>query len=245
MKKFDQELGVLHQQIVDMGQLTESMLNLVVDALCGKRSLRETEPEIRGYEERLDELQVATDGHAVNMLTVFGPVASDLRHVLTISHVASQLERMGDQVMNICEALELLPADNRLGIITPLKRMATMVAEMVRDSISAYVSREVRLAETTIARDDLVDSFNDQISQELLSDEVLRQVLEGPKDLADAVGQILIARSLERIGDHATNICEELIYLIKGDDVRHKMVSRTRGRSRSQAEPNSGRNEGS
>jgi phosphate transport system protein len=157
------------------------------------------------------------------MLTVYGPVAKDLRFVLVSTHMTSQLERMGDQVVNVIQSLQMMRSDAATHPLLPnLEKMADLVCELVDDALDAYFSQNSEKAVLTRQRDDVVDAMNDQVMKELLTDDVLRQVLSGASDIADAVAQILIARYLERIADQAKNVCKEVIYMVKGDDVRHK-----------------------
>jgi phosphate transport system protein len=136
--------------------------------------------------------------------------------------VTAKLERMGDQVVNVCESLRMMTADPaELSTLPSLQRMADLVTQMVDDALDAYFSRNARKAQATRTHDEFVDALNDQIIKELLTDEVLQDVLSGAQNIADAVAQVLLARQLERIADQATNICKEVIYMVKGDDVRH------------------------
>ena len=153
---------------------------------------------------------------------MYSPVAGDLRCVLTVSHVNTQLERIGDQAVNLCEYLQLTASKARGTPLPKLREMARLVCNMMHNATAAYFEHDPDKAKATLAHDDLVDAMKDQITQELLSDEVAREVITGSKDIAEAMGQILIARSLERIADHATNICEEVFYMVRGDDIRHR-----------------------
>jgi phosphate transport system protein len=221
MKKFDKELAGLQKRLSDMGDLAKSMVVLVTEAV--KDRTRDVHDEIRPLETRLNQMQMDIDHDAIRMLTVYGPVAADLRYVLVVTHVTAQFERMGDQAVNICQAMQLMRSDPATHPMLPdLPKMADLVCEVVDDALDAYFSRNPEKAAATRTRDDLVDALNDQVIAELLTDEVLREVLSGARDIGDAVAQILVARYLERIADQATNICKEVIYLVRGDDVRHK-----------------------
>jgi phosphate transport system protein len=221
MKKFDNELAAIQKQLSEMADLARSMVYLTAAAV--KDRTRDVLSEIYACEGRLNTMQTHIDHEAIRMLTVYGPVAKDLRFVLVSTHMTSQLERMGDQVVNVIQSLQMIrsaPATHPL--LPNLEKMADLVCEMVDDALDAYFSQNSEKAVVTRQRDDVVDAMNDQVMKELLTDEVLRQVLSGATDIADAVAQILIARCLERIADQATNVCKEVIYMVKGDDVRHK-----------------------
>jgi phosphate transport system protein len=218
MKKFDNEIATVEKHLVEMSELTKKMVNLATGAVRD-RSL-DVKEEVLELEGRVNQFQTEIDQHAVRLLTVFGPVATNLRYLLVCTHVTAKLERMGDQVVNVCESLQMMTKDHP--VLDSLCDMADLVDEMVADSMEAYFQRDPQAAAATRARDDVVDALNDQIARELLTDEVLHKVLDGSENMADAVAQILLARQLERIADQATNVCKEVIYMVRGDDVRHK-----------------------
>jgi phosphate transport system protein len=167
-------------------------------------------------------MQTDIDHEAIRMLTVYGPVAKDLRYLLVATHVTSQLERIGDQVVNVCQALNLMSSEPAAHpTLAKLHKMADLVCETVDDALDAFFSRNEEKAVTLRRHDDVIDAMNDQVLKELLTEEVLHQVLSKATDIADLVAQILVARNLERIADQAKNICKQLIYLVKGHDVRH------------------------
>jgi len=221
MKKFDNELADLLRRLSDMGDLAKSMVTLIAEAI--KDRTKDVHEQLSALESRVNQLQTDIDHDAIRMLTVYGPVAADLRRVLVCTHITSQLERMGDQAVNICQAMQLMRSDPATHPMLPnLRKMADLVCEVVDDALDAYFSRNAEKAAAVRVRDDLVDAMNDQVMADLLTDEVLREVLSGAKDIGDAVAQILVARYLERVADQAKNICKEVIYLVRGDDVRHK-----------------------
>lgn len=221
MKKFDNELAAIQKQLGEMADLARSMVYLTAAAV--KDRTRDVQAEVYASEGRLNKMQTHIDHEAIRMLTVYGPVAKDLRFVLVCTHMTSQLERMGDQVVNVVQSLQMMHSEPATHPLLPnLERMADLVCEMVDDALDAYFSQNSEKAVITRQRDDVVDAMNDQVMKELLTDDVLRQILSGASDIADAVAQILIARYLERIADQATNVCKEVIYMVKGDDVRHK-----------------------
>jgi phosphate transport system protein len=221
MKKFEQDLSALRQRIVAMGELARKMVDLALKAL-GDHSV-DVYHDVLTCEEQLDQMQIEVDREAIRLLTVYGPVATDLRFVLMVARINSELERVGDQAVNMCEDLQLMASKTNAAPLPEIIKMAKLVAGMVRDAMAAFVQEDVRKAEEVLATDDVVDALNDQIVRELLSDQVVRDAIAEPKpDITDSLALILISRSLERIADQATNICEEVIYMIKGADVRHK-----------------------
>lgn len=219
MKKFDVELAALQDRMAQMASLTQSMVELARAAV--QDLARDVRKEVDECEASLDQMQTEIDHDAVRLLTVYSPVATQLRYVLVVTHITAQLERIGDQVVNVCEALELMQNDVDHRVEADLKKMSDLVSQMVADAFASYFERDATKAEITRSHDDAVDALHAQIMKKLLSDEVLHGVLKGTREIADALAQILIARHLERIADQAVNICKEVIYLVRGADVRH------------------------
>ena len=220
MKKFDNDVASLQSRLSEMGDLAKTMVVLVTAAV--KDRTRDVHAELYEYEATMNKMQTDIDQEAIRMLTVYGPVAKDLRFLLVCTHVTAKLERIGDQSVNICQALELMttdPADHPL--LASVRKMADMTCEIVDDALDAYFSKNQEKAVVTRRRDDIIDAMNDQVMKELLTDTVLREVLSGATNIGEAVAQVLISRYLERIADQATNICKEVVYMVKGDDVRH------------------------
>lgn len=221
MKKLDQDLQDLRTQVSNMGSLTKNMVRRVAEALHGTDQDTVYE-SILTEEDRLDQMQLGLDREAIRLLTVYSPVASDLRFVLSVTRVAAELERVGDLSKNICGSLQLMLNKTNTQPIPPLRKMADAVYVMVQDAMDALLNSDSRLARKTIRQDDLIDAMYDQVLEDLLSDDVVQQGIEEKIDLASTMAQILLCRSLERIGDQATNICEEVVYMVKGDDIRHQ-----------------------
>ena len=136
--------------------------------------------------------------------------------------MTAQLERIGDQVMNVDESLKLIASDRDQPTLSRIHEMADTVRLMVDNAVKSYFDRDIELAEATRAEDDLVDASNLQVMQLLLSDDVVHSVLTGEKDIRDSLAQMLIARHLERIADQAVNICKEVAFMVQGEDVRHR-----------------------
>ena len=221
MKKQETEIAELRAQVSKMGELTETMVSRVTAAVKGKDQDTVYSTVVE-EEKQLDAMQLEIDKEAVRMLTVYSPVASDLRFVLSVTRVSAELERIGDQSKNICGSLQLMLNKAKAQPVSQILRMAEIVEAMVRDAMDAFVQNDSRKARATITCDDMVDALNDQVIEEMLNDDVVRKGIEEPVDLANAMSQILLSRSFERIGDQATNICEEVVYMVKGDDIRHQ-----------------------
>lgn len=215
MKKFETELTRLKEQTVQMGELAESMVT------GATTDLPKGDPElirrIRADERRLDVLQVEIDREAIRLVTVYAPVAKDLRFLLMIARINSELERMGDQAVDICEYVEPLPAHDMTPLPPELAQLATLTRDMVRDALRAFEDEDIERARRVIDLDDRVDALYADTFRML----VARANTE-PRAVASWMGLILVGRSLERIADHATNVCEEVFYLVKGEDIRHQ-----------------------
>ena len=226
MKKLEEDLADLRRLVIEMGNLTEEMVVKSIKAV-DVADRDELISAVMKDEERLDQMQLDIDKEAIRLLTVYSPVAGDLRFVMSVSRITAELERIGDHSTNMCENIQLMASKAITEVEPEVKQMASIVNEMVSDSLNAFLHSDHRKARSTIAKDDLVDSINDQIVEELLSDELVKEVLAGTRDIAGALSQMLIARSLERIADQATNISEEVVYMVKGDDIRHEETAQS------------------
>lgn len=213
MKQFQQELTALKQRVVDMGNLAASMVAGASDALI--KAERSRIQEVLANEPTLDRFQVEVDREAIRLMTIYAPVAKDLRFLLMIARINSELERIGDQAVDNCEYVKLLtdpqpPLDD-------LAKMSEIVLGMVHDALQAFQEEDTHKAQAVMRLDDRVDALNAQIFRELLE-----HPAADANSRARSMSLILVARSLERIADHATNICEEVFYLVEGADIRHQ-----------------------
>jgi phosphate transport system protein len=220
MKKFSDELAGLRQKVVEMGNLAEQMVDNAINAISAP-GRDELIHKVVQDEDLLDHMQIKLDKESIRLLTIYSPVAGDLRFVMSVSRITSELERMGDHACNMCQAIQLMASKTGAPPLPMLLRMSGVVRTMVRDALDAFLHDDVQKAKATIASDDMADALNDQLIEELLSDEVVRTVVNQDKDIAGALAQLLIGRSLERIADQSTNVSEEIIYMVRGDDVRH------------------------
>lgn len=210
MTRLEQELADLKRRVLDMGTLAESM---VTDSWSGvSRNDAACLARVVANEPTLDRFQVEIDGDAVRLIAIFAPVARDLRFLLMIARITSELERMGDQAVDNCEYAALI------GDTSPTADLATLadfVRRMVREAIEAFTEEDRQQAEAVMQRDAQVDALCSQVFGDLLE--------HAPGDSRTrSTGLILLARSLERIADHATNVCEEVFYMVEGADIRHR-----------------------
>jgi phosphate transport system protein len=223
VKRYDEELSELKKRILAMGGMVEKM---IADAM---RALIERDGDLArsviqfDHEVNLKELEI--DDQAINLLAMRQPVASDLRLITMAMKINTDLERMGDAAVNLSErALELLE-EGPLKPYVDLPRMAALVQEMVTDALNAFVDRDLPKAQLVIESDDVIDALYLQIFRELLT-----LMMSDPRAIARGIRVIFVAKYLERIADHATNIAEMVTFLIEGEDVRHPSSQRFRER---------------
>jgi phosphate transport system protein len=213
-RHFDAELQKLKDLILSMGGSVEQAIEHATQALL----LREPERLERVFtlEDQVNKSHITVDETCLNLLALQAPMAKDLRLIIAIMKINTDLERMGDQAVNIAHNAKRYLAEPPLKPLIDLPRMAEDVRAMVRDSLDSLVKRDQNLANDVLDRDDRVDAFKNQIFRELIT-----YMIGDPRAIERALNLILIARNLERIGDHATNIAEDVIFAITGRDVRH------------------------
>jgi phosphate transport system protein len=213
-RQFDAELNALNEKLLNMARLAEESVATAVKSL--KERNEALAQDVFKREESLHLLEIGIDELCMRLLALRQPVASDLRFITSAMKIGSELERVGDLAVNIAEvSLELLKHPSLKPLID-IPRMASLAQGMVKDSLNAFVNRDEKLARAVCERDDEVDSLNDQVFRELLT-----YMMNDPATINRAVGLILIGRHLERIADHATNIGEDVIYLVLGKTIKH------------------------
>lgn len=220
-RQFDKELNHLKTKLLQMAAIAENMIDRAIKSLVD-RDEKPAEP-IPGYEDELNRLQIEIDEEALRLLATRQPVAVDLRFIINATKINSELERIGDLVINIIESVHILSQHPPLKPFIDIPLMAELARKMVNQSLDAFVKEDPLLAQTVIMFDDRVDDLKDQIFRELLT-----YMISDPRTIERALALILIVRHLERIGDHAVNISEETIYMIQGRDVRHPKTPKER-----------------
>lgn len=220
MKKLERELENLKERVAKMGDLTESMVVEAIAALFDPQDNSHYE-RVLAEEDRLDQMQLDVDKEAIRLLTVYGPVAANLRLILSVTRINSELERIGDQTVSMCNHIQLMASKSETGLRDQFQGMAKLVRAMLYDTLKAFRLDDAGKARSTMANDNLVDVLNDEIVRELLGGGPERAPGANARNIAASVAQIMIAQSLERIGDQACNVCEQIIYMVEGADVRH------------------------
>ena len=218
---FEEDLQALKNRLLGMGALVEERVHKAVLALMERRS-EPCEQVIAGDRE-VNELQIEIDDRALKLLALQQPMATDLRLITSAMKINADLERIGDQAVNIAQnVLRLLPHPP-LRVIINITGMAELAQKMTRDSLDAFVQKDAALARSVLARDDEVDQLKDHVFRVLLT-----YMMADPGTIERALGLILISRNLERIADHATNIAEDVIFLVEAKDVRHHHEEQTK-----------------
>ena len=216
---FDKELADLKNKLLHMATVAEAMIDGVIQELV-QRDSAVAEPVLK-HEDELNRLQIDIDEDALKLLATQQPVAVDLRLIVTATRINSELERIGDLAINITENVAVLLAQPPLKPLLDIPRMAELARKMVRDSLAALIKEDVLLAQSVITADDQVDALKEQVMRELLT-----YMMADPRAIERSLALILVSRHLERIADHATNIAQDVIYLIQGRDVRHPRLPR-------------------
>jgi phosphate transport system protein len=218
-RHFEHDLEELKQRLLWMASLAERSVHQAVHAvLDSDQSLAET---VLQEEDAINEMQIEIDDRVQRLLALQQPMAIDLRFILAVSRINNDLERIGDQAVNIAQSALRILRHPQVKPYVDLPRMSELVETMVRDSLNALVQKDQELAKSVLARDDEVDRLRDQMFRELLT-----YMMENSRVVFPAFELILVAKNLERIGDHATNIAEDVIYIIAGRDVRHPALDR-------------------
>jgi len=210
-------MQALKSQLLTMGGLVENRIHRAVDSLI-HRNDAEAQKVIESDVE-INDLQIEVDERCLKLLATQTPVAGDLRFIAAAMKINSDLERMGDQAVNIAENTLKCLDKPPLKPFIDLPRMAALAQEMTRDALDAFVRRDAELARDVLRRDDEVDDLKDQVFRELLT-----YMMADPGTIERALSLILISRNLERVADHATNIAEDVIFLVEAKDVRHHRV---------------------
>lgn len=214
-RHFEVELQALRDRLLTMGSLAETMIHKGIKALVDRdESLVQA---VLAHEEEMDLLCIEIDDRCFTQMALRQPMASDLRLLVASIKINSDLERIGDQAVSIALRVRSLIGQPQLKPLIDIPRMASIVQQMVRASLDSFVRQDPDLAHKVIDRDDEVDSLRDQVFRELLT-----YMMGDTTTISRALDLILISRNLERIADHSTNIAEDVIYIVRGEDVRER-----------------------
>lgn len=210
VKAFDEDITRLRGLIAEMGGLAEVSIGEAMDALV--KGSDELAQAVIGRDKRIDELESEVDKLAVRVIALRAPMADDLREVIAALKIAGVIERIGDYAKNIAKRTGQIEGRKKFEPLTLIPAMAEVAADMVHDVLTAYAARDPNLAREVIERDQKVDAFYNSIFRNLVS-----HMMENPATISSAAQLLFVARNLERIGDHATNVAEMVYYAATGD----------------------------
>jgi phosphate transport system protein len=214
LRQFSVELDELHEKVLQMGGQVESAIHRSVRALV-ERDPEQARQVLRD-EARINQMEIDIDNLTTRLLALRQPMARDLRFLTAAMKINTDLERMGDLAVNIAQRALSLIAQAPVKPLIDIPRMAQLVESMLLRSLDAFVKGDAEVALSVLLADDEVDSLRDAVYQELV-----QYMQRDPTTVPSAVDLIFVARNLERIADHATNIAEDVVFLVKGVDVRH------------------------
>jgi phosphate transport system protein len=216
---WEQHLADIREQLLVMSSLTERNLGQATRALLDRDD--QLANLVEAEDSEVDQLEKGIDEKVIVYISTHGPMAKDCRFLITASKIASELERIADQATTIARRARDLSRVPEMASLAGIPRMAEEVQAMLRQSIKAFVERDTDLALEVIGRDRLVDAEYKEAARD-----VEIEIVKDPTVTARALHLLTIAKALERAGDHATNIAEEVFYLYKGEDIRHSKITK-------------------
>jgi phosphate transport system protein len=214
-RHFDQELADLKENLLRMAGFTEQSVAQALKALV-QRDVALAK-KVDADDAVLDKLEIEIDDRCIKLLALRQPTATDLRFIAMAMRLSGELERIGDQAVNIAHRAEELNREPLLKPLVDIPRMAEHAQGMIHDSLDAFVYAKPKVAREVIKRDEKVDLLNRQLHRELTS-----FMIEDPHTITRCLNLMSVAHNLERIADHATNIAEDIVYLYEGRDIRHQ-----------------------
>ena len=211
---FQRQLEKLKEELLRMATLVEKAIHDAIQSIVTRNS--ELAQKTFKGEDEINALEISIDEMCLKLLALRQPIAVDLRFITAAMKIVTDLERIGDQAVNIAERAVSLNQEPQLKPYIDIPRMAEIVQSMVRDVLDAFVHGDSRLARSVCARDDLVDGLNDQVFRELLT-----FMISDPTSITRAVHLMIVSRCLERIADHATNVAEDVIFMVDALVIKH------------------------
>src|SRR3989338_3920215 len=222
MAIFDEELRALIEKVLKLGSMVEQAINDSIKSLVERDSA--IAMNTIDDDHVVNMIDVEIDEECIRLIALRQPRARDLRLITTAMKITTDIERIGDLAVDICERALELNEEPQLKPYIDIPRMAEIAQKMVKDALDAFVKKDSVLARDVLTRDDLVDHLNYQVFNELLL-----FMIQDPKTISRAVKITYISKYLERIADHATNIAEMVVYLVEGKIIRHMAVSEEKG----------------
>ena len=218
-RHFHDELDQLKTRIVAMAGLAEEAVQLAVQALLE----RDDEKAARVIEQdrAIDDLEMEVDDRAINLLALQQPMARDLRFIAMAMKISNDLERVGDHAVNIAQEVRYLLQRPPFAPLPEIEEMVRLAGEMLDDALDAFMRGDSKLAREIGSRDDRVDDLHENVFRILLT-----YMMEDPRRIGAAIDMLLVSRNLERIADLATNIAEEVVFLVEGRQIKHRYEER-------------------
>jgi phosphate transport system protein len=213
--RFSQELMALQHKLMELAHLAATAMEKSVRAVLWRDA--ELARQVIAGDTAVNNLEEAIDRECVRLIALFQPVAGDLRKVMAVARIITELERIGDSATNIAEEVLTLGQLPPRALHPQLEFMAQSVQEMVRHSLEAFSRSNAHLARQVCLADSDIDALDHAIIQDLLL-----EMAGAPRAIVPSQSQINIVRNLERVGDHATNIAEQVVYLVEGESIRHR-----------------------
>ena len=216
VRHLQEELGQLQARLLEMGGLAEDRVRASIEGLVSRD--REVIEGVLIGDAPINQLHVEIDNRCFTLLALHQPMAVDLRAIVSAVKINTDLERVGDLAVNIAEAAIRYQKHPPVKELIDIPRMARIAQTMLRDALDAFVRRDIQLAQAVLDKDDELDGLKTQVFRELLT-----YMLQDPHTIEPALDLILVSRHLERIGDHATNVAEDVIFMVSAKDVRHHL----------------------
>jgi phosphate transport system protein len=213
-RHFDQELAELRDLLLQMASLAEEQVRAALASV--KRRDAQTAQQAMERDREIDALEIDIEERSINLLARRQPMAVDLRMLVSTLKISNDLERVGDHAVNIAQCARRLAEALPISMPSELERMADVATGMLRDSIEAFIERDVTLAREVLVRDDEVDRYNDVVFRLML-----KEMSENTNKLTSGLQLMLVSRNLERIADLATNLAEDVIYIVEARSIKH------------------------
>ena len=213
-RRFHDELDTLQERLLEMAGIVERLISRATTAVLERDG--SAAEEVAAADDLIDELEVEIDERVIELLALQQPMASDLRQIVTTNKISNDLERMGDHAVSISKAAQRMTEAPPLPHIREFSEMAEIASGMVSDALAAYVSRNPDAARVVCMTDDKVDDLRRSMYRILVT-----HMLEDPKRISGALELLLISQNLERIADLATNISEDVVFLVEGRTIKH------------------------
>ncbi|MEK6728169.1 MAG: phosphate signaling complex protein PhoU [Candidatus Omnitrophota bacterium] len=214
-RHFDEELKELHKELLKMGVMTQEAIYKSVEALKNRDNAMAN--GVISLDDKIDQLELMIDERCIDLIARHQPMAGDLRFITTGMKINAELERIADLAVDISQRVLELADKPLLKPLVDIPKLSTIAQSMVRDAIDAFVNKDAELARRVVLSDSEADKLRNLVQEELIDDFMAKDAKSAPR----AVPLLLITRHLERICDHATNIAEDIVYMVEGKVVKH------------------------